>query len=250
MGGSASCLNNPERCSKCSLRKKGKTRSRIIKVGPHKPAQGQKVCQYCHCQNEECRLRTNGDLQSSAERVRTVKCGTGNESIYVGNTQFPFRRPKTLPVKPFVDTGEKSSIQSDQDGRLGGDFAPKQIYGFYPYQNLQRLTISEPTAYLHGQPPQHTYEDLKRSASYNPSVTRPMGNVLPHRTVERLKSTESYQFFHDTYPPEIFTRHILEARSTKRPPTPWFPPARTNDYLVASSMLAAEQERERHGSRL
>ena len=245
MGGSASCLSN------LSLSKAGKTKSRLIKVEPLDSTPEAKRCQYCNCKNEECRIRNNGVALQTAENYRHVRCGTGNESIFVENSQFPFRRPKTLPVKPYIYKNAKPSAQKDLllTDSHDGEYAPKPIYGFYPYKSLQRLTISEPTTYLHGQAQQPaTFEQLQRSASYNPGMTRPTSHVLPHRTVERLKSTESYQFFsHERYPPDLFTNHLLDARHNQRPPTPspWLSPKRTNDYLVASSLLAAEQDRER-----
>ena len=246
MGGSASCLSN---LSVPRLSKPGKTKSRVIKVEALKHTQDVKRCQYCNCKNEECRLKISSDALKTPEKSRNVRCGTGNESIFVENSQFPFRRPKTLPVKPFIHRTTKPSDQKDLliDSQ-GSDYAPKPIYGFYPYKSLQRLTISEPTTYLHGRAQQPTtFEELERSASYNPGMTRPVGHVLPHRTVEKLKSTESYQFFsRERYPPDIFTNHLLKSRHKDRPRTPWLPPSRTNDYLVASSLIAAEQERDRH----
>ena len=258
MGSGSSCLHTlPETWPLAKIAKK---KSRIITVKAKESSKEVKVCKYCHCRNEECRIR-NAHAKSHSgtfETFRTVKCGTGNESIFVDNTDFPYHRPKTIrPVKPFMSDetipfSDTTSSITTQNRVPGDDFSSKPIYGFHPYQNLQRLTISEPTAYLHGSPPQHQrLEELTRSASYNPSVgygSRPVGTVLPHRTVERLKSTKSYRVFHETYPSEIFADHIIQATpSTKRPPTPvpWYPTERTNDYLAASSLLAAEQSRER-----
>ena len=251
MGGSASCLSNSSLSPLC----KKKTKTRVIKVKALKNPPDEKRCKYCNCKNEECRIRNNGEALQAAENFRHVRCGTGNESIFVENAQFPYHRPKTLPVKPYIIKNDKPATRKDVLFTDSHDHyvAPKPIYGFYPYKNLQRLTISEPTTYLHRQTQQpKSYEQLQRSASYNPGTTHPNGHFLPNRTVERLKNTESYQYFrHERYPPDLFTNHFADSRHSSRPPTPppWLLPKRTNDYLVASSLLAAEQERDRHLSR-
>ena len=251
MGSGVSCLDNLTQT--WPLVKRGK--NRIIRVKAKEPAKEVKICKYCHCQNEECRLKKKGGDSATSEKFRTVKCGTGNESIFVNSSDFPFRRPKTITVKPFRSDGKtlssnKTSTLNTQTGELGKEYSPQKIYGFYPYDNLQRLTLSEPS-YFRRQPSEHPREEeLARSASYNPPnvASRPIGSVLPHRTVERLKNLESYRIFHETYPSVIFTEQVINSsHSHKRPPTPvpWYPPERTNDFLVASSMLAAEQESRR-----
>lgn len=250
MGGSASCLNH---LSASPLCRRNRIKCKVIKVEAQKPTKGIKRCKYCNCQYEECRIRKSNCAIGISEKVRSVKCGTDSESIYIENSQFPFRRPKTLPVKPFITKSDANPSRNENFTSLGSDFAPKPIYGFYPYKHLQNLTISEPTTFPRSQTEQPaSIEEMQRSVSYNHGMTNKAGYLLPNRTVETLRNTESYQFFNnDTYPPERLTNHIVEARAAKRqrPPTPWYPSSRTEDYLVASSLLEAEKGKVLHMTR-
>jgi len=181
------------------------------------------------------------------------------QTAFVHSSQFPYTKPKIVPVRPRQAENPTKSEASTTEAHT--TFKAERFYGMpKPPTTANFVLRNKPRP-----------SDVFSSGS-GPSSCRPVNDrqwsvpnvmatkhdsmrdnyVLPHRKILELRRTVSpaqpygrhYEYACDlepTYSVDVFTR--------RRPPTPvpdaWFPAERSSDYLVASSLLAMEQESER-----
>ena len=202
--------------------------------------------------------------------------GTARETMFVTSSQFPYSKAKAVIVKPqsqtqyygyprdqHVDTQQNRenhhtrsyNIVNDRRWSNSSNVVPTIDYNaarvILPrtVAELRRSSIPDQYERPNVYPtdcvlPHRTVAELRRSNNTEmydrPSAVVNPDNVLPHRTVAELRRASL---------PNQYERYMGMELGRRRPPTPalntWCPPRRTNDYLVASSLLGAERNRDR-----
>lgn len=162
--------------------------------------------------------------------------GRQSETVYVSTSKFPYTRAKAVAVrqKPNDVKNELSMMQNQE---CNTQFMRQAQNSSHINPLATGQLWSAPNAV-----PENSFEDKF---------------VLPHKTVQDLRKSSHTQPYgrHFNFScdlPTVISTDVA-GNGRKRPPTPipteWFPAHRTSDYLVASSLLAIENQREqRHCS--
>jgi len=159
--------------------------------------------------------------------------GATSETLFVSTSVFPYTKPKVVTVHPRsksdVDNNEVDESSVHRHSLVQNTrFKPKPT--IIPL-NHQNWSSPKPNIL-----PKDTDENF----------------VIPHRTILELRLDRQSRLYGSRFnqcdlPSTSHPSNMSTVR--KRPPTPvstdWFPLERTNDCLVASSLLAMEQNRAR-----
>lgn len=196
---------------------------------------------------------------------------TGHETIYVENSDFPYYKPKAVTVRPRplekLTPHQVSRVRNDDINDVHGTqfliynerypekmdiFSSQKQNSTCHYVNEKRWSMPNvmPTSLV-----QHrTVTTLRGPGQQNviPSKHDQSESILVHRTVAQLRASNQVQPYgrHYSYVCDMKPGGIsVDLTGCNRPPTPspdtWYPARRTSDYLVASSLLAMEQQRDR-----
>lgn len=168
-----------------------------------------------------------------------------SETLFVSTSQFPYNKPKAVAVR--------QPRELKHDNQQVGLFPASrgQTYECYPEMSLDQPVHVRPkdagTSF-------RSYKFINERRWSIPNIistTEPRvsnfvpNSVLQHRTISELRNSN-----HDDFECARGQSFITMKDGSRRPPTPtpnaWYPAIRTDDYLVASSLLAVERERDRH----
>ncbi|KAH3846736.1 hypothetical protein DPMN_089039 [Dreissena polymorpha] len=171
-----------------------------------------------------------------------------NETVYVHTSEFPYSKPKVVTVRRRQAEDHESRLETDSTACPG---TPRNITD-------QSGLVADTTGYFLINSMQMPPERLVNERRWSAANVMPTDNkreklVLPNRACfDRRRPNHQVQPYGRHY---SFTCDMplpvipISVDSGKRPPTPvpvnWFPAQRTSDYLVASSLLAVEHERDR-----
>lgn len=167
-----------------------------------------------------------------------------SETFFVSTSKFPYTRPKAVAVRPKqpgdIQRPDNRMAQNARDDLRKALFQTYES-DFKLYHHAQNASSAKP---VH-------IEQAWSVPNVVPADDLDEPYVLPHKTVLELRKSSQMQPYGRHYkfscdlPPSVEPTELTSS-SRKRPPTPvpsdWFPVERTNDYLVASSLLAAEQQ--------
>lgn len=203
------------------------------------------------------------------------------ETVLVSNSEFPYFKPKAVTVrqKPVerviphhinnVRNDDINDVHSTQfllynerhplfDPDQANYYASRSHARPYHYVNERRWSVPNVMPANNFQP-----DNLRRAvgssqdSSHQNGLTKSMqpGNILVHKTVAQLRASNQIQPYgrHYSYVCDLEPASVSVAISgAARPPTPtpntWYPAHRTSDYLVASSLLAREQQIDRRNN--
>lgn len=157
-----------------------------------------------------------------------------SETMFVSTSAFPYTKPKVVAVRPRP----KKDAEKDQSKTC----MQHSESSFSSVRN-EKFTAK----------PLNIAQGWSTPSSLPKEIEGKL--VLPHKTVLELRQEHRCQPYGRHYkftcdmPVSVAPGELGQPGGRKRPPTPvpsdWFPVERTNDYLVASSLLAMEQTKRR-----